>query len=283
MRGTRATTTVVIGSVLTGLLLTGCTAFGGDDSVPKPTRQTSVDGEGQDATPIPTPGTEAVRAEQIVPAGTVVAETDAVSKSGDTSIHVRVVADDHGTFQAEFSGYRTTNPQPMRLEFRRTAKLGDYWDNGAMGETTWGTDGPVPTGVTLRTAGAYPDFLRDVVLVPQPSPDGSDDSDRPWVGSVLAVGALDWTIPQPFPDLRITVGKERPGAYGYVFDKDGGHLAAGGTPSKYEVAHGDDQTTVAKRFGITVPALRWLNPTMQVKENGWIYEGTILNLDPATR
>jgi hypothetical protein len=32
-----------------------------------------------------------------------------------------------------------------------------------------------------------------------------------------------------------------------------------------------------------VPELRWLNPTMRVEDNGWIYEDTILNLDPATR
>jgi|GEM_PF-2344091 len=282
MRGTRAATTAVIGTVLTGLLLTGCTAFGGDDSVPKPTRQASEGATGQTPQPDGTLDTEHVTSKQVVPAGTVVAETDAVSKSGDTSMHVRVVADDDGTFEAQFSDYRTTEPQPMTVEFRRTAKYGDYWDNAAMGQATWGGDAPVPTSVTLRTAGAYPDWLRYVVLVPAPSASG-DDSDRPWVGSVLAVGALPWKIPAPFPDIHVTVGKDRPGAYGYVFGKDGKVLSDGGTPSTYQVAHGDEQSTVAERFGITMAELRWLNPTMKVRDNGWIYEDTILNLDPATR
>jgi len=280
MRGTRTATTAVIGTVLTGLLLTGCTAFGGDDSVPKPSRQAAEDTTG--GTPQPDPTLSTVGAKQAVPAGTVVAETDAVSKSGDTSIHVRVVADEQGTFEAEFSGYRTTEPQPMTVEFRRTAEYGDYWDNAAVAATTWEPNEDAPADVSLADAGAYPDWLHDVVLVPAPK-EGGDSDTRPWVGSVLAIGALDWTIPHPFPDLRVTVGKDRPGAYGFVFGADGKRLTDGGTPSTYQVAHGDDQTTVAKRFGITIPELRWLNPTMQVHDNGWIYEDTTLNLDPASR
>jgi len=278
MRGTRAATTAVIGTVLTGLLLTGCTAFGGDDSVPKPTRQAA----GQTPQPDGGLGTEHVTSKQAVPAGTVVAETDAVSKSGDTSIHVRVVADEHGTFEAQFSGYRTTEPQPMTVEFRRAAKFGDYWDSGAVAATTWEPNADAPSSVSLAAAGAYPDWLHDVVLVPAPA-EGGDSDTRPWVGSVLAVGALPWKIPAPFPDIKIAVGKDRPGAYGYVFGKDGKVLSGGGTPSTYQVAHGDEQTTVAERFGITMAELRWLNPTMKVRDNGWIYEDTILNLDPATR
>lgn len=282
MRGTRTAVIAVTGTVLTGLLLAGCTAFGGDDSVPEPTRQASVDGRAGTPAPDATTGTEQVRSEQAVPSGTVVAETDAVSKSGDTSIHVRVVADDHGTFEAQLSGYRTTEPQPMTVEFRRTAEYGDFWDNAAVAATTWEPDADAPTTVSLAPAGSFPDWLHDVVLVPAPAQDAASDT-RPWVGSVLAIGALDWAIPNPFPDLRVSVGKDRPGAYGFVFDADGKRLTDDGTPSTYQVAHGDDQTTVAKRFGITIPALRWLNPTMKVRDNGWIYEDTTLNLDPATR
>ena len=279
----RTATALAVGTVVTGLLLTGCTAFGGDDSVPKPTRQASVDGGGGTPGPNATPGTEQASSDQAFAEGTVVAETEAVSKSGDTRIHVRVVADDRGTFEAEFSGYHTTEPQPMTVEFRRKAAYGDYWDNQAMGKTTWDVAGPVPTGVSLRTAGAHPDFLHDVVLVPAPSGNG-DDAERPWVGSVLGLGTLDWKIPNPFPDMRVTVGKARPGAYGYVFDQEGEHYdGQHGTPTRYQVAHGDDQTTVAKRFGITVPELRWLNPTMQIGDDGWIYEDTDLDLDPAAR
>ncbi|WIB77030.1 hypothetical protein DEJ28_15440 [Curtobacterium sp. MCPF17_002] len=285
MRRTRATT-MIAGTVLMGLLLTGCSAFGGDDSVPKPTRQASVDGGGRTTAQTPPPnattGTEQAGSEQAFSKGTVVAETDAVSKSGDTRIHVRVVANAGGTFDAELSGYRTTEPQPMSIEFRRTAKYGDYWDNGAIGATSWSEHEPVPTSVSLRQAGTHPDYLHDVVLVPAPSGTG-DDSARPWVGSVLGLGTLDWTIPNPFPGMHIVIGKDRPGAYGYVFGADGKRLDDGGVPRTYAVAHGDDQTTVAMRFGITIPELRWLNPTMRVKKNGWIYEDTILNLDPSAR
>jgi hypothetical protein len=283
MRGAgRIAATAVVGTVVAGVLLTGCSAFGGDDSVPEPTRQASVDGSAPTPQPDPTLSAEQVQSEQVVPTGTVVAETDAVSKSGETSIHVRVVARDDGRFDAELSGFRTTNPQPLTLEFRRTAKYGDSWDNAAVGSTTWEPPAAAPTTVSLYSAGNRPDWLRDVVLVVAPKQGGDSDT-RPSVGSVLAVGALDWKIPHPFPDIHVTVGKDRPGAYGYVFDEHGTHFDGHGTPSTYQVAHGDDQTTVAKRFGITIAELRWLNPTMQVQDNGWIYEDTTLNLDPATR
>lgn len=280
MRGTRAATTAVIGTVLTGLVLTGCTALDGDHSVPKPTRQAAEDASGQ--TPQPAPTLRTAGTKQAVPTGTVVAETDAVSKSGETSIHVRVVAAAGGTFDAQLSGYRTTEPQPMSIEFRRTAKYGDYWDHEAVAATTWVPNDDAPATVDLSRAGSDPDWLHDVVLVPAPS-GTDDDSERPWVGTVLAIGALSWKIPDPFPDLHVTLGKDRPGAYGFVFDGAGKRLTDSGTPATYQVAHGDDQTTVAKRFGISIAELRWLNPTMRVHDDGWIYEDTTLNLDPATR
>ena len=264
------TTTAVVGTVLVGLLLTGCTAFGGDDDVPEPTRRAAERTPAAD----PSTGTEQVRTEQALPAGTVVAETDAVSQSGDTAVRVRIVANGRGRFDAQLSDYRTTNPQPMTLEFRRSAEYGDTWDSASMGTITWQADAAVPATVSLAEAGSWPDFLRAVVLVPAAS--GADDSDRPWVGSVLAVGALSWRLPAPFPDVHVTVGADRPGAYGTVDDRDG-------VPSRYRVAHGDDHTTVAERFGITVPELQWLNPTMEVRGDGWLYEDTTLNLDPATR
>ena len=274
MRGTRATTTVVIGSVLTGLLLTGCSAFGGDDSVPKPTRQTSVNGGGQDATPIPTPGTEAVRAEQVVPAGTVVAETDAVSKSGDTSIHVRVVAETGGIYSVHLSGYRTTIPQPMAIEFRhRQAGFHDGNDPGVRGFVQWVPPAGPPDSYTLD-AGARPDYLQSVVLVPMPS---DDDSARPWVGSVLAVGRLSWKIPDPYPGLTVTVGAERPGAYGYVKEVDA-------VPTWYTVAHGDELRTVAKRFGVSQAEFRWMNPYLETEgAEDWLLEDDVLNVSPANR
>ncbi|MDP9737365.1 LysM peptidoglycan-binding domain-containing protein [Curtobacterium sp. 260] len=268
------------------LLLTGCSVFGDDAPLPKPTGHAAPSAS---ATPGPVDGSGAagdtaqpVAAPQAVPAGTVVAETDAVSKSGDTSIHVRVVANDHGTFDAQLSGYRTTQPQPMSVQFRRTAQHGDGGDSEAVATTRWGTDGQPPATVSLADGGPYPDWLHTVVLVPDQS-DG-DDSDRPWVHKVLAIGKLSWSIPNPDPDLNVTLGKARPGAYGYAFDADDETLrGTDGVPVSYRVNEGDDQSTIAKRFGITVDQLRWLNPTMQTRGNGWVLAGSWINLDPASR
>lgn len=287
MGRTRARAAVVVALVGTSaLLLTGCSLFGDDAPLPKPTghaapsasaTQGPVDGSG-------TTGDTAqpVAAPQAVPAGTVVAETDAVSKSGDTSIHVRVVANDHGTFDAQLSGYRTTQPQPMSVEFRRTAQFGDGYDGRAVATTRWDAQAQPPGTVSLSDAGADPDWLRTVVLVPVQS-DGDDD-DRPWVQKVLAIGTLSWSIPDPEPDLHVTLGAARPGAYGYAFDADDQTLrGTTGTPVAYRVNEGDDQTTIAERFGITVEQLQWLNPQMPTSGKDWVLAGSWLNLDPATR
>lgn len=287
MGRTRARAAVVVALVGTSaLLLTGCSLFGDDAPLPKPTGHAAPSASATQA-PVAGSGTtgdtaQAVAAPQAVPAGTVVAETDAVSKSGDTSIHVRVVANDHGTFDAQLSGYRTTQPQPMSVEFRRTAQFGDGYDGRAVATTRWDAQAQPPGTVSLSDAGADPDWLRTVVLVPVQS-DG-DDSDRPWVQKVLAIGTLSWSIPDPEPDLHVTLGAARPGAYGYAFDADDQTLrGTTGTPVAYRVNEGDDQTTIAERFGITVEQLQWLNPQMPTSGKDWVLAGSWLNLDPATR
>lgn len=269
----RTTTTAAVGVVVTALLLTGCTAFGGDGAVPKPTRTAAADSRTQvDAEAEPTE--TATPTKQAVPTGTVVAETDAVSKSRETSMHVRVVANEDGGYDAEFSDYRTTNPQPMTVEFRRSADYGDPEAEG-IGQVTWTKDIDAPAGVGLSQAGAFPDWLHTVVLVPAASTDGQSDADRPWVGTVLALGTLQWNLPQPYPELRVTAGAERPGAYGAVSDRDG-------RPATYRVVQGDETATVVERFGITQDELQWLNPTLTLT-GSQLYEGSALNLDPAAR
>lgn len=278
MRGnstTRTATIAVAGTALAALLLTGCSAFGGDDPLPKPTRQSSVDGSGQTPAPDPTTNVQQVSTPQVLPAGTVAAETDVVSKSGDTRIHVRVVANANGTFDAELSGYRTTKPQWMSLEFRRSGVNGDDPSGYRTGVVIWGPDIEPPTSVSLEDAGPTPDFLHSVALVPAAS-DSGDDSARPWVGSVLAVAPLHWNIPDPYPGLHVTVGAPRSGAAGSVHDRDG-------APTSYQVASDDAQKTVAERFGLTVAELRWLNPTLQTAADGKLIADTDLNLDPDAR
>lgn len=273
------TTAAVFGT--TAVLLAGCSVFGGSDPVPAPTDRAVAS-----ASPTaPSDGAvRAAKATQSVPTGTVVAETDAVSTSGETRVHVRVVATDRGTFEARLSGYRTTNPQPMTIEFRRHAAPGDGPDGRAVGSTTWGqfAGDDLPDTVSLLDAGSDPSWLHVVVLVPAPQQDASSDM-RPGVGSVLAVGSLTWSIPDPYPKMAVTDGTARPGAYGYALDHDSMPMAAGARPLAYRVAHGDEQLVVAERFGITVDELHWLNPQMQVGPDGWLLEDALLNLDPATR
>lgn len=274
MHHVRTTTTAAtVGTIVAALLLTGCTASGGDDAVPEPSRTTTADSR----TPVDAdaaPDTTATPTKQAVPTGTVVAETDVVSKSRKTSMHVRVVANEDGGYDAAFSDYRTTDPQPMTVEFRRSADYGDPRDS-AVGQVTWTKDTDVPAGVGLSQAGAYPDWLHAVVLVPAASADGQSDADRPWVGTVLALGTLRWNLPQPYPDLKVTAGKDRPGAYGAVSNR-------AGRPATYRVAQGDETATVAERFGITQDELQWLNPTLTLTGSR-LYEGSALNLDPAAR
>ncbi|WP_146244757.1 LysM peptidoglycan-binding domain-containing protein [Curtobacterium sp. MCPF17_051] len=281
MGRTRTATTAVIGSALVGLLLTGCTAFGGDDAIPTPTRQAAE--RTAEPAPDPTRDTDRVETktepehepEQALPAGTVAAETDVVSPSGDTSIHVRVVANDNGTFDAQLSHYRTTNPQPMRLEFRhRPAKPLDGEDGLVRDFVEWDAVHP-PASFTMGQSGPRPDYLRSVVLVPATVAD-EDSSERPWAGSVLAAADLTWKIPSPYPDLRVAVGKDRPGAYGIVTDVDG-------RPANYLVAHGDELSTVAERFGVTPAQVQWMNPYMEQRADDWLLEGSTLNIDPARR
>lgn len=265
-------TAVALLSVVAATTLAGCSVFDGPDPVPTPTRLAV---QGPDATERPEPSA-APTIDQLLPVGTVAAETDVVSESRDTSIHVRVTADDDGVFTVHLSDYRTTNPQPMSLQFRhRVAAFQDGNDSSARGLVDWTAASGPPDSYALD-AGVRPDYLASAVLVPTPSIDGSGDADRPWIGSVLAVGELSWRIPNPYPDLRVSVGDARPGAYGNVRTVDG-------TPRWYTVAHGDDLTTVSKRFGVTPEQLEWMNPYVDFAGNRWLEEGAAVNISPADR
>ncbi|MBM7802785.1 hypothetical protein JOE58_002036 [Curtobacterium luteum] len=275
--GRRTRTIAVLGATAAAVLaLSGCSLFGGDDAVPVPNRTAAAAPDGWTdgtAEPVPTPTPTSV-----LPVGTVAAETDVVSKSGDTSLHVRVVQRAEGVFAAELSDYRTTNPQPMSIEFRhRTAHWGDGDGGVVRGSVAWDTGAGPPDSYTLD-AGPRPDYLASVVLVPVAGVDPSEGfaTERPWIGSVLAVGALDWNIPNPYPHLRVTVGEAGPGAYGTVQDVDG-------TPTWYRVSHGDELITVSKRFGVTPEQFEWMNPYLELTDDRWLAENDVLNVSPANR
>jgi len=273
-RRTRAAVITLSAVVLASMLLTSCTALDGDRALPAPTRAAGTVAPTPTDEAVRTPGPDATAEAQDVPTGTVVAETDAVSKSRETSVHVRVVANEDGGYDAQFSDYRTTKPQRMTAEFRRSADYGQPWAE-SVGQVTWQADMDPPTSVSLGQAGVHPDWLHAVVLVPAASEDGTSDADRPWVGTVLAVGALRWDLPQPYHGLRAAAGAARPGAWGRTSEHDG-------VPVTYRVARGDDIETVAERFGLTEDQLAWLNPTLTLG-GAQLYEDTALNLDPTAR
>lgn len=215
-----------------------------------------------------------------LPSGTVVVETDVTSPSGDTSAHVRVVSDGDGTFTAELSGFRTTVSQPMSLEFRPSvAHQGDGYDFGAIGLVQWGAGGQPPIVDDLSEAGNDPSFLRSVVLVPvNTDAEAATNTIPSWANHVLAAAPLTWHVPSPYPGFHLgTIAPAVPYAYGTIV-RD-----ASGTPMQYFVAHGDRAVTVAKRLGITVAQLRWLNPQSGFHDRDWLDEGDLLNLDPNGR
>lgn len=265
------------GGVALALALTGCSLLrGGDEPLPRPSRAAHT------SAPAPAPTADpTIEAASMDPptmtSGTVLTETDVTSPTGRTSIHVRVVVADNGTFRTELSGYRSTEAQAMTLEFRRTVPKPTDGPGQDYGQVQWQAGAQPPASSPLDDVGARPDFLESVVLIPTVTTDADGDVDlHDWTGHVLAVAPLTWHVPNPYPDLTITKGAARPGAYGIVSATDSRR-------ADYLVAHGDDQVTVAKRFGITVPELRWMNPDMQVAPNGWLIENEHLNLDPSAR
>ena len=265
----------LVGSAALVVTLSGCSLLrGGDDPLPGPSRAAST----PSAAPTTDPDIEtaSLNPPPIAP-GTLLTETDVTSPTGRTSIHVRVLASDDGTFRTELSGWRSTESQAMTLEFRRAVPKPSDGYGTPYGQVQWAAGQAPPASTRLDGVGARPDFLESVVLMPTVTTDsnGSVDS-ASWAGHVLAVAPLTWHVPSPYPDMHVTLGKARPGAYGIV-------SAQNGRTADYLVAHGDDQVTVAKRFGVSVPELRWMNPDMRTLKGEWLIEDTHLNLDPQGR
>lgn len=268
----------LVGSAALVVTLSGCSLLrGGDDPLPGPSRAASTPSAAPtDAAPDPDIENAALNPPRIA-AGTLLTETDVISPTGRTSIHVRVLADADGTFRTELSGWRSTESQAMTLEFRRSVPKPSDGYGTPYGQVQWAAGQTPPASTRLDGVGARPDFLESVVLMPTVTTDsdGSVDS-ASWAGHVLAVAPLTWHVPTPYPDMHVTLGEARPGAYGIV-------SAQGGRSADYLVAHGDDQVTVAKRFGVSIPELRWMNPDMRTLNGEWLIEGTHLNLDPQGR
>jgi hypothetical protein len=88
----------------------------------------------------------------------------------------------------------------------------------------------------------------------------------------LAFATINWTIPDTRPDLKVVDSGPRPLATGTVTRVDG-------FPASYLVMPGDQLASIARRLGITVDDLRFLNPF----DTRGLEAGQTLNLDKKLR
>jgi hypothetical protein len=93
-------------------------------------------------------------------------------------------------------------------------------------------------------------------------------------GTVVAAAPLTWTIPDFYPGLRLVDSGPADFARGVVTDYQG-------RPASYAVWGNDNPAAVAKRFGITVNQLLYLNP--QVRRDSGLNRDTRLNLSAEYR
>jgi hypothetical protein len=214
-----------------------------------------------------------------IAAGTVVAEGDVASPKGSIHYHYRVVANGDATFSTQFSGFTSTIPVPVSATLIDIApKVGDGLTSHGVGDHQLG--GPTTTAAPQSSApldgvGHDPSYLGTLVTYSSAS---SDPSIPVEIGpdKVLAVNAVHWSIPVRQSNVHPVEGPAGPYAYGVVTA-----TTAAGAPKTYLVAHGDRAVVVAKRFGISVQDLVWLNANVQVfGTKQYLFEGTSLNLDP---
>jgi LysM repeat protein len=212
-----------------------------------------------------------------IPAGTVVASGAVASPKGSIHFNYSVVADGGGGFRADYSGFTSSVPVPISVTLLDTTpNVGDGLTYHGVGDHQLG--GPTTTAAAssavIVTAGP-PSYLGTLVTYSSAtSTDGVPVELGP--NKILAVSALHWAIPARQTNVHPADSGTRPYASGTVTAS-----TASGAPKRYLIAPGDVISTVAKRFGISVEDLIWLNSHLEVfGEQQYLYEGTTLNLDP---
>lgn len=224
------------------------------------------------STPVPSPTLTPV------PAGTVVAEADVASPKGSIHFHYRIVANGDNTFSAQYSDFTSTVPVPVSVTLIDVPpSVGDGLTWHGVADHQLG--GPVtsaapPSSVSLGAEG-QPSYLTTLVTYSSvASSDGVPVELGP--NKVLAVNTISWNIPVRQTNVHPVDGGARACANGSVTA-----TTASGAPKGYLIAPGDVTAVVAKRFGISVEDLIWLNADLQVfGDQQYLYEGTTLNLDP---
>lgn len=213
-----------------------------------------------------------------IPAGTVVASGAVASPKGSIHFNYAMVADGGGGFKAEYSGFTSTVPVPISVTLLDvTPNVGDGLTYHGVGDHQLGgptTTAAAASSAVIVTAGP-PSYLGTLVTYSSvASADGVPVELGP--NKILAVTAMHWAIPARQTNVHPVDGGTRPFASGTVTA-----TTASGAPKHYLIAPGDVIATVAKRFGISVEDLIWLNSHLEVfGDQQYLYEGTTLNLDP---
>lgn len=291
-----ALASVVVGAVL---FTTGSAPFaaGSPTEAPRPTAVARTSTPTASASPSPSPSPlptasstpspraatpppqdAAVPAPFITPvaAGTVVAEADVASPKGSVHFHYRVVAVGDDTYSAELTNATSSLPVPVTAAFFQVApSVGDGITYGGDGGV--GLDGL--TAAPTSASGGFgpisqPSYLSTLVVYST-----STSSDVPVElasGKVLAIAPVTWSVPPRQTNIASVDSGATTFATGALEA-----TTASGSPKRYTVASGDLIDVVARRFGISVSALLYMNQGLQViDDEQHLFEGTTLVLDP---
>lgn len=211
-----------------------------------------------------------------VPAGTVVAESDVASPKGSIHFHYRVVATGDGTYTTDVTDFTSSLPVPVGVSFYQVApSVGDGITFGGDGGSEIGGPTSTPASASWSFgAVTQPSYLSTLVVhSTSTSPDVPVEISA---GKVLAVAPVAWSVPPRGTNIA-------PVDSGAVAFATGALEAttASGSPKRYTVAPDDLIDAVARRFGISVSALLYMNQGLQVIDDAQhLFAGTTLVLDP---
>ncbi|MFF1632723.1 hypothetical protein [Leifsonia sp. NPDC058248] len=248
--------------LVAGGLLCGCT----DSPPPAPTAAHGPAARvGSDTTPTPTPTPVPLddQFEYLPPANTVLATGSFQDVTGRASgaVTVRVASD--LKLDVELTGFSTSDESGVTI-----ALSVDRFGPSAGAPTVPAVD--LPLGVVYG-AGGDTAFRID-------TEGRRDRGDLSYFnslevvhegGTVVAAAPLTWTVPDFYPGLRLVDSGPADYARGRVTDYRG-------RPASYEVWGNDNPGAVARRFGITLNQLLYLNP--QVRRDSGLERDTRLNL-----
>lgn len=212
-----------------------------------------------------------------IPQGTVVAEGNVASPKGSIHFHYRMVANGDNTYSAQYSGFTSTLPVPVSVTLIGIPpKVGDGLTYHGVADHRLGgpTTTPAASSASLGAVG-QPAYLGALVTYSSADP---SDAVPIEIGpdKVLAVNTVRWSIPVRQTNVHPVDAGARAYATGRVTA-----TTTSGAPKRYLVAAGDVTSVVARRFGISIEDLIWLNAGLQVfGDQQYLYASTTLNLDP---